>query len=78
MRAGFDRTPVVAGGQGHGVDAVENALVVRGGPVGIGHGKGIGMGDAFDHLLAGKVERAEGGSRDRDFGPGAALVASDC
>ena len=43
MGAGFDSAPVVARGQGDGVDAVENALVVGGGAIGVGDSKGIGM-----------------------------------
>src|SRR5699024_2310746 len=52
VRARLDRAPVVAGGQGHGVDAVHDALVVGCCPVGIDAGKVIGHDDAVAHLLA--------------------------
>ena len=50
--AGLDRPPVVAGGQGHRVDAVHDALVVGRGPVGVDRGELARDDDAVADLLA--------------------------
>ena len=55
MRAGFDRAPVVAGGDHHRVDAVHDALVVRGGAVGVGGGECPGGDDPIPHLFAAEI-----------------------
>ena len=58
--AGLDGAPVVAGGDDHGVDAVHDALVVRGGAVGIELGEARRGDDAVAHLLARVRSRSSG------------------
>ena len=50
VRARLDRAPVVAGGDGERVDAVHDALVVRGGAVRVGGGQVIGVHHPLGHL----------------------------
>ena len=59
VRPGFDRAPVVAGGDHHRVHAVHDALVVRGGAVGIGGGEGPGLDDPIPHLLGGILVKGQ-------------------
>ena len=75
MRAGLDGAPVVAGGQGHRVDAVHHALVVRAGAVGVGVREPRGLRDPMRHLRAGEAEvrqrlegDAAGGAREPQVG----------
>ncbi len=58
VRSGLDGAPVVAGGHHHRVDAVHDALVVRGGAVGIGCSKRPGLHDAIAHLFAAESSNA--------------------
>ena len=53
VRPGLDGAPVVARGDGDGVNAVHHALVVGGGAVGIGPSEPPSGGDAFSDLSAG-------------------------
>ena len=52
---GLDGPPVVAGGDGHSIDPVHDALVVGGGSVGVHQGKVAGQHDAVPHLFAAVV-----------------------
>ena len=65
----LDRPPVVAGREGDGVDAVHDALVVGGGPVGVHRREFVREHDAVAHPLAGEIGRLE--QRGRDHGAGA-------
>ncbi|MCY1555031.1 hypothetical protein D9M68_916520 [compost metagenome] len=59
MGAGFDRAPVVSGGDDDGIYAVHDAFVVRGGAVRVDGGKGIGVDDAVYDIIAAVVLRAQ-------------------
>ena len=56
---GFDGAEVVAGGDGHGVDAVHDALVVGGGAVWIDQRQVVRQNDAVAHLGAGEALHGE-------------------
>ena len=74
MRACFNRAPVVARSEGDRVDAVEDAFVVSRGAIGVGDGKGVGVGDVFDHGCTVDGLRVETGCGNGDFGPRPPLV----
>ena len=75
MGAGFDGAPILAGGERHRIDAVENALVVRSCAIGIGISESIGFDDPLCDRLAGELCAVECRNRDPAGGPGLALVA---
>ncbi|MBS1270081.1 MAG: hypothetical protein MAG794_01034 [Gammaproteobacteria bacterium] len=52
MRRGFHCPPIIAGGQGDGVDTVHDALVVGGRPIRIDSREIAGNDDAVPHLFA--------------------------
>ena len=70
MGGGFDGAPVVAGGDGHGVHAVHDALVVGGGPVGIDLRQVAGQHHAIAHLLTGVALALQISRRDANAGAG--------
>lgn len=53
MGGGFDGSPIVASGQRECIDAIHDAFVVGGGPIGIGQGQIVGEYDAIAYLFAG-------------------------
>ena len=63
MRARPNRTPVLAHGDGGGVDAVHDALVVRRGAVGVGLERARAL-DPVGDLVAAEPLPGESGRRD--------------
>ena len=74
MRPGLDGAPVLAAGQGHGVDTVHDALVVGRSPVGVQGSEQMGLDDAAHDLLTGIVAKAQQMGRDGAHGPRQAPV----
>ncbi|MNW14533.1 hypothetical protein D3C71_2127780 [compost metagenome] len=74
MRASFHCPPVIAGGDDHRVDPVHDAFVVRGGAVGVDGGKGVGIQNAFDDLLAAALLGGQGLRREAHTGAGEAQI----
>ena len=59
MRSGFDGAPVIAGGQGNGINAVHDAFIMRGGAVGVHCGKGPSGNDIVTHLFTTKLVKSQ-------------------
>ena len=74
MRPGFDGTPIVSGGNGHGIDAVHDPLVVGGCPVGVHRREVRGNDDPVAHLLSAVVVPTQRRVRNRALGAGKRAV----
>ena len=74
VRAGFHRAPVVAGGDDDRIDAVHDALVVRGGAVRIDGREGVRVQDAFDDFFTAALFGREGLGGDAHAGTGQAQI----
>ena len=74
VRAGFHRAPVIAGGDDDRIDAVHDALVVRGGAIRVDGGEGVGVQNAFDDFGAAALLGGHRFGREAHAGTGQAQV----
>ncbi len=80
MCAGFHSPPIVPRGNQHRVDAIHNALIMGGSPVGVCRGKGPGLDDPVAHGFTAEIVEGQVSCADGDLGacqPPVGQVAED-